>query len=213
MFPKTLRRSQSTLAFPTNADFKTEKELLKYYYKSKDARLALLQAVQQEQGNTEAIVYFNHHLLYSPITIYPDTTEDYRTQKTYTSEIMGVKLVYYIQDPKTHQWELAINPTPPSSDEYNRYDTVPLIDYMGQGWKTDVEALEYLKTKKSARKLISRQAWTYMYQGAGVMYIVHPLFEVPLVLGPHDSEESILRKVTIRLDTLKRVADKYPGNV
>ncbi|KAF9793529.1 hypothetical protein BJ322DRAFT_1103921 [Thelephora terrestris] len=126
---------------------------------------------------------------------------------------MGVKLVYYVQDPKTHQWELAINPTPPSSDEYNRYDTVPLIDYMGQGWKTDVEALEYLKTKKSARKLISRQAWTYMYQGAGVMYIVHPLFEVPLVLGPHDSEESILRKVTIRLDTLKRVADKYSGNV
>ncbi|KAF9786156.1 hypothetical protein BJ322DRAFT_1020257 [Thelephora terrestris] len=133
--------------------------------------------------------------------------------ETYTSEIMGVKLVYYVQDPKTHQWELAINPTPPSSDEYNRYDTVPLIDYMGQGWKTDVEALEYLKTKKSARKLISRQAWTYMYQGAGVMYIVHPLFEVPLVLGPHDSEESILRKVTIRLDTLKRVADKYSGNV
>lgn len=65
----------------------------------------------------------------------------------------------------------SINPTPPSSDEYHRYDTVPLIDYMGQGWKTDVEALEYLKTKKSARKLISRQAWTYMYQGAGVMYI------------------------------------------
>ncbi|KAF9782872.1 hypothetical protein BJ322DRAFT_1110742 [Thelephora terrestris] len=191
MFPKTLRRSRSILAFPTKADFQTEKELLKHYYENKDARLALLQAVRQEQGNTEAI----------------------RTQKTYTSEIMGVKLVYYVQDPKTHQWELAINPTPPSSDEYHRYDTVPLIDYMGQGWKTDVEALEYLKTKKSARKLISRQAWTYMYQGAGVMYIVHPLFEVPLVLGPHDSEESILRKVTIRLDTLKRVADKYSGNV
>ncbi|KAF9781864.1 hypothetical protein BJ322DRAFT_1111773 [Thelephora terrestris] len=93
---------------------------------------------------------------------------------------------------------------------------IDILDYLLEnpnGWKTDVEALEYLKTKKSARKLISRQAWTYMYQGAGVMYIVHPLFEVPLVLGPHDSEESILRKVTIRLDTLKRAADKYSGNV
>jgi hypothetical protein len=77
MSTKTLRRSRSILAFPTKADFQTEKELLKHYYENKDARLALLQAVRQEQGNTEAIVYFNHHLLYSPITIYPDTTEDY----------------------------------------------------------------------------------------------------------------------------------------
>jgi hypothetical protein len=84
---------------------------------------------------------------------------------------------------------------------------------MGQGWNTDVEALEYLKNKKSARKLISRQAWTYMYQGAGVMYVVHPLLEVPLVLGPFNNEGSILHKVTIQLDTLKKVADKYPGNV
>jgi hypothetical protein len=77
MSTKTLRRSRSTLAFPTDTDFQTEKELLKHYFESRDARLALLQAVRQEQGNMEAIVYFHHHLLYSPITIYPDTTEDY----------------------------------------------------------------------------------------------------------------------------------------
>ncbi|KAF9780856.1 hypothetical protein BJ322DRAFT_1112249 [Thelephora terrestris] len=77
MSTKTLCRSRSILAFPTKADFQTEKELLKHYYENKDARLALLQAVRQEQGNTEAIVYFRHHLLHYPITIYPNTSEDY----------------------------------------------------------------------------------------------------------------------------------------
>jgi hypothetical protein len=57
MSTKTLCRSRSTLAFPTKTDFKTEKELLEYYYESRDAHLALLQAVRQEQGNMEAIVY------------------------------------------------------------------------------------------------------------------------------------------------------------
>jgi hypothetical protein len=76
---------------------------------------------------------------------------------------------------------------------------------MGQDWKTDIEALEYLKTKKSARELISRQAWTLTYRGVGVMYLVHPLFEVPLVLGPFDTEASVLRVVTNRLDTLEKI--------
>jgi hypothetical protein len=84
---------------------------------------------------------------------------------------------------------------------------------MGRIWKTDVEILEYLKTNRSARTLISRQAKTYMGQGARIMYITHPLLEVPLVLGPFDTEESVLRKVTIRLGTLKKIAEKYSGNV
>lgn len=77
MSTKTLHRTRSTLTLPTKTDFKTEADLLAYYFYNIDACRALLRAVQEQQDRTGVIVYFRHHLLYSPISIHPSATEDY----------------------------------------------------------------------------------------------------------------------------------------
>ena len=89
-----------------------------------------------------------------------------------------------------------------SAPKFSYHCYIPILDYMGANWTTEVQVLNYLRHNRAARHQIIRSLSQAGIIETGIFFLTHPHFDEPLVLPCSSGEHNIEKIVNTRLETI-----------
>ena len=92
-----------------------------------------------------------------------------------------------------------------STPKFSYHYYLPIIDYMGANWTTEVQVLKYLRHNRAARREIIRTISSAGIVETRLFFLTHPHFTVSLVILGSSSEHDIEEVVNTRLETIAKI--------
>ena len=101
-----------------------------------------------------------------------------------------------------HRTKVPKERSPP---KFSYHYFIPIPDYMGANWTTEVQVLKYLRHNRAARCEILRSLSQAGIIETGVFFLTHPHFNEPLVLPCSSTEHNVEEIINLRLGTIAEV--------